>query len=172
VLTGFGKPHGYQLLAVNTWLLTKVLTESIRNQKRAIKILIDSREKHPFDFTPFDVELETATLPVGDYSLPGFQDRVSIERKNLNDIIGCLVNSNRVRFKRELARGRHYDLFTVVVEAASSDVSQGKYKCDMKPQAALQSIIAFQVRYGVPFVWTGNRAGAEYNTYWLLSEYI
>jgi hypothetical protein len=58
------------------------------------------------------------------------------------------------------------------VEAALSDVSQGKYKSDMKPHAAVQSIIAFQVRYGVSFVWAGNRSGAEYYTYWLLSKYI
>ncbi|MGO9174673.1 MAG: hypothetical protein ACLQED_00800 [Desulfobaccales bacterium] len=42
----------------------------------------------------------------------------------------------------------------------------------MKPQAALQSIITFQVRYRVPFMWCGNRAGAEYCTFWLLNKYL
>jgi DNA excision repair protein ERCC-4 len=42
----------------------------------------------------------------------------------------------------------------------------------MKAQAALQSIITFQVRYRVPFVWAGNRAGAEYMTHGLLSKYL
>jgi len=42
----------------------------------------------------------------------------------------------------------------------------------MKAHAALQSIIAFQVRYRVPFVWAGNRQGAEYVTYSLLSKYL
>ena len=36
----------------------------------------------PFTFTGYEVDPETATLPVGDYSLPGFEDRVSIERKS------------------------------------------------------------------------------------------
>lgn len=42
----------------------------------------------------------------------------------------------------------------------------------MKAQAALQSVFAFQVRYRVPFVWAGNRAGAEYVTFSLLEKYL
>jgi ERCC4-type nuclease len=85
-----------------------------------MKILIDTREQMPFIFNGYEVDSESATLPVGDYSLPGFEDRVSIERKSLNDLLGCLMNSNRDRFERELAKGRHYDLFCVVIEAALS----------------------------------------------------
>lgn len=83
-----------------------------------MKILFDTREQVPFTFQGYDVDPETATLPVGDYSLPGFTDKIAIERKSLNDLISCLMNSNRDRFERELARGRHYDLFAVVVEAS------------------------------------------------------
>ncbi len=42
----------------------------------------------------------------------------------------------------------------------------------MKSHAALQSIFAFQVRYRVPFIWAGNRAGAEYVTFSLLEKYL
>jgi DNA excision repair protein ERCC-4 len=137
-----------------------------------MRILIDTREQAPFTFQGYDVDPEPASLPVGDYSLPGFQDRVSIERKSLDDLIGCLMNSSRSRFERELARGRHYALFAVVVEASLADVFQGRYRSDMKPQAALQSIITFQVRYRVPFMWCGNRVGAEYFTFWTLAKYL
>jgi DNA excision repair protein ERCC-4 len=137
-----------------------------------MRIKIDTREQQPFTFTRYDVDPETATLPVGDYSLPGFEDRAAIERKSLNDLIGCLMGKDRERFERELARGRHYELFVVVVEASLADVSQGRYRSDMKPQAALQSIITFQVRYRTPFMWAGNRAGAEYMTYSLLAKFL
>jgi len=80
-----------------------------------MRILIDTREQAPFTFQGYDVDPEPATLPVGDYSLPGFEDRVAIERKSLEDLISCLMGSNRDRFERELYRGRHYDLFAVVV---------------------------------------------------------
>jgi DNA excision repair protein ERCC-4 len=71
-----------------------------------LKILIDTREQLPFTFTAYDVAPEPAALPVGDYSLPGFQDRASIERKSLEDLIGCLMGSNRERFERELYKAR------------------------------------------------------------------
>jgi ERCC4-type nuclease len=137
-----------------------------------MRILIDTREQQPFSFTRYEVATEPATLPVGDYSLPGFEERVAVERKALEDLISCLMGSNRDRFERELYRGRHYDLFTVVVEATLADVLRGDYRSGMKAHAALQSIIAFQVRYRVPFVWAGNRNGAEYISYSLLSKYL
>jgi DNA excision repair protein ERCC-4 len=137
-----------------------------------MRILIDTREQVHFTFQGYDVDPEPATLPVGDYSLPGFEDRAAIERKSLEDLISCLMGSNRGRFERELYRGRHYDLFAVVVEATLADVLRGHYRSGMKAHAALQSIITFQVRYRVPFVWAGNRDGAEYITYSLLSKYL
>lgn len=135
-------------------------------------ILIDSREQLPFSFSKYGVSTAVEGLPVGDYSLPGFQDWAAVERKNLEDLISCLMGENRARFERELTKGRSYDLFAVVVEAPLLAVSQGRYRSEMKAHAALQSIITFQVRYRVPFVWAGNRAGAEYVTYSLLAKYL
>ncbi|MFZ0931362.1 MAG: ERCC4 domain-containing protein [Syntrophobacteraceae bacterium] len=137
-----------------------------------MNILIDAREQAPFTFERFHAHIERLTLPAGDYSLPGFEDRVSIERKSLDDLIACLMNSNRARFERELARAQHYELFCVVVESSLDDVSKGRYRSEIKPHAALQSIFAFQIRYRVPFVWAGNRAGAEYVTYSLLEKFL
>lgn len=137
-----------------------------------MKIIIDSREQRPFNFSRFQVETERATLPAADYSLPGFEDRVAIERKELNDLVACLMNGNRDRFERELAKLRFYDLAAVVVEASLDDVSKGRYRSEMKAHAALQSIFAFTVRYRVPFIWAGNRPGAEYTTFSLLEKYL
>jgi DNA excision repair protein ERCC-4 len=134
--------------------------------------LIDSREQRPFDFASFDVVPEVAALPCGDYSLPRFVDKVALERKALDDLIGCLMGSNRDRFERELARGGHYEFFSVVVEGSLADLAHDKYVSQMKPHSALQSIIAFQVRYRVPFLWCGTRTGAEYMTHGLLSKFL
>ena len=134
-----------------------------------MRILIDTREQAPFTFHGYEVDPEPATLPCGDYSLPGFEDRAAVERKSLNDLVGCLMGKDRDGCERELASGRHYDLFVVVVEASLADVSQGHYRSDMKPQAALQSIIAFQVRYRLSIVWAGNRRGRVCHTF-LISQ--
>ncbi|MGO9019174.1 MAG: ERCC4 domain-containing protein [Syntrophobacteraceae bacterium] len=138
-----------------------------------MRLLIDTREQLPFSFSRFPgVEVERAALPVGDYSLAGFEDRIAIERKELNDLISCLMNGNRERFERELAKLRFYDLAAVVIEGSLDDVSKGRYRSEMKSHAALQSIFAFQVRYRIPFVWAGSRAGGEYVVFSLLEKYL
>ena len=137
-----------------------------------MRILTDSREQKPYDFQKYPVEAETAALTAGDYSLAGFQDRIAVERKSLNDLVGCLTGKNRERFERELMRARSYELFAVVVEANIQDVSDKKYKSGITPHAVLQSITAFHIRYGIPFLFCGSRDGAEYMTYSLLQKYI
>ena len=136
-------------------------------------VIMDTREQLPFTFTKWpETQIQQAALPCGDYSLAGFEDRAAVERKSLDDLISCFMNSNRDRFERELARARRYELFAVVVEAGLQDMAQGRYKCQMKPHAALQTVTAFFVRYGIPFMFCGNRAGAEYMTYSMLSKYL
>jgi ERCC4-type nuclease len=135
-------------------------------------LLADTREQAPYSFAKYEAEVARAALPAGDYSLPGFEDKAAIERKELGDLIACLMGANRGRFERELARLRPYECRAVVVEASMQDVAQGRYRSDMKPHAALQSIIAFMVRFGVPFLWAGSREGGEYVTFWLLAKYL
>ncbi len=136
-----------------------------------MKIIIDTREQLPFTFDRYEVETEVNGLPIGDYSVPGFADKVAVERKSLEDIIGCLKDKGRDRFEKELSKAQPYELFAVVCEASWKDLAQGNYRSEMKPQAVCQSVITFQVRYGVPFIWAGSRAAAEYITYSLLQKY-
>jgi len=138
----------------------------------SLKILCDTREQAPFTFGGYDCEAQVGTLTTGDYSLGGLEDRVAVERKSLDDLLGCLTGEGRERFERELARARGLDAFCVVIEASFQDMAEGRYRSRMKPHAALQSVLAFQVRYGVPFVWCGNRAGAEYVTFHFLRHYL
>jgi DNA excision repair protein ERCC-4 len=136
-----------------------------------LKILTDTREQLPYLFEKYPVKNEPAALAVGDYSLAGFQDRIAIERKSLNDLIGCLTGSNRTRFEKELARAGSFERFAVIIESDIQDISAGRYTSNMKPHAALQSITAFFIRYGIPFLFCGNRDGAEYITYSILQKY-
>lgn len=135
-------------------------------------VIADTREQKPFSFEKYKVQVQRATLPAGDYSIMGFEDRVAIERKELGDLIACLMGSNRERFERELAKAKGYDVFAVVVEASLQDIAEGKYRSEMKPHAALQSVTALMVRHRVPFVFAGNREGAEYMTHSILAKYL
>jgi DNA excision repair protein ERCC-4 len=134
-------------------------------------ILRDSREQLGYDFDRFEgVTVHRAALESGDYSLPGLENIVAVERKELNDLINCLCH-DRERFKKELHRLRPYALKAVVIEATPEDIARGRYKSQMKPQAALQSCFAFMVKYGVNFFFAGNRQGGEYATHALLWKY-
>lgn len=137
----------------------------------SLALVVDTREQAPYGFERFPgVEIVRVGLPTGDYSLAGYESRAAIERKSLDDLIGCLT-VGRDRFERELARARSLECFAVVVEASMEDVSRHRYTSRMDPHAALQSILAFQVRYGVPFMWAGSRRGGEYVTFWTLQKF-
>lgn len=137
-----------------------------------MKIICDTREQTPFSFSTFECQVQAGTLTTGDYSLAGLEDRCAVERKSLDDLMGCLVGDGRERFERELNRARGLDAFAVVVEASFQDMAEGRYRSRMKPHAALQSILAFQVRYGVSFIWASTRAGAEYAAFHFLRHYL
>ncbi|SNS03175.1 ERCC4 domain-containing protein [Humidesulfovibrio mexicanus] len=137
-----------------------------------MKIICDTREQAPFGFVSYDCEMVAGTLTTGDYSLAGLLDRCAVERKSLDDLLGCLTGEGRERFERELARASGLECFAVVVEASMQDMAEGRYRSRMKPHAALQSVLAFQVRHSCPFIWCGNRAGAEYATYHFLRHYL
>ncbi|MEL7640745.1 MAG: ERCC4 domain-containing protein [Solidesulfovibrio sp.] len=136
-----------------------------------MRLAIDNREQCGYDFTGYDCTIEAATLGTGDYSVIGFDDKIAVERKSIDDLLGCLT-SGRERFEKELARARSLDRFCVVVEASFEDLAKGMYRSAMKPHAACQSVIAWQIRYGTPFVFAGSRKASEYYTYSFLAKYL
>jgi DNA excision repair protein ERCC-4 len=136
-----------------------------------MKLIIDTREQNPYTFAAFqDVEWERGTLRVGDYSLAGFEDRVSIERKSLDDLIACLCH-DRPRFERELHRAKALDYFAVVIEGTLSDILAGRFRSRMTVNSAVETIASFSTRYKVPFMFCSHRAGGERMTYSLLAKY-
>ena len=139
-----------------------------------MQILIDTREQRPFSFigeTGAPIPTERATLATGDYSLAGYADRVAVERKSLPDLVACLSHE-RGRFKRELERGKQLDAFAVVVEASWEDLAHGRYRSKLNPHSACQSVLSFSARLGIPFLFAGSRAGAEYATAGFLRQYL
>ena len=131
-------------------------------------ILTDSREQKVYEFNH---PTEVTGLSVGDYSIKGLQDHVAVERKELNDLIGCLT-SGRERFKKELYRGKSLDYMALVVEASLADIINGNYRSEMQPKAVVQSLIAFSVRYRLPVWLAGSREHGQRLTESLLLKYV
>lgn len=135
-----------------------------------IRIIRDSREQAPFAFSGLPVEVEVGALEAGDYSVRGFERRVAVERKELQDLVGCL-SGERDRFERELARLRGYDCAAVIVEEPMSALRQGRYRGHLNSDSAWQSVLAFSMRYRIPFWFCADRADAEAATFDLLRHF-
>jgi len=130
-------------------------------------IKTDTREQLPYKFETLS---EIGTVRVGDYSISGLEDCIAIERKELNDLIGCLT-TGRERFKKELYKGKALDYFALVVEASLADIVNGRYRSDMNPKSAIQSLLAFSVRYKLPIFFAENREYGARVTESLLCKY-
>jgi len=131
-----------------------------------IKVKIDSREQLPYEFE----NSEVGTVPVGDYSICGLENYIAIERKELNDLLGCLT-TDRERFEKELHKGKGLDYFALIIEAKLSDLVNGHYRSKMGAKSAIQSLLAFSVRYRLPIFFCENRQYAQRITESLLCKY-
>lgn len=135
-----------------------------------MKIVIDSREQRPFDFQPFGAETIISTLPSGDYSIAGMETYVSVERKELSDLLNCL-GSERPRFFRELERLRSYEAAAIVIESPLSAIAAGHYRSRISPQSAIQSLIAIQAQFRLPVFFAKDRTEAEMYVFHFLRHF-
>lgn len=126
--------------------------------------ITDSREQCPYQFT--GRKTESAALSVGDYSIKGLEGEISIERKS-DDLIQSICQ-DRERFERELERSRSLKYFALVVETSLTELTMGRYRSRMTPQSAIQTLLTFSVRYGIPVFFAESRESEKK----LLSEIL
>ena len=119
-------------------------------------IICDTREKTPWDFDGV-AAVSSSPLATGDYSIVGLKDYVAIERKSLSDLVGC-VTFDRDRFKAELKRLGAYRCRSVIIEGTVSEVYAHSYRSKVTPESVIGSVMSWQTKYQVPFVWAGEFA--------------
>lgn len=123
----------------------------------AVQIIQDSREQRPLDLSPCRVQV--GTLQSGDYSSP--DGRVLIERKgSLDELISCF-SVGRERFAREMERLAAADAAVVLIEASFEELITGRWRSQMKQEAAFSTMCSWLSRYRVGFQFVGNRPNAE-----------
>ena len=123
-------------------------------------IVVDTREIEPYSFDPERVAAVRRALPAGDYSLEGFEDRVAVERKTLEDFVSTVIRA-RKRFRRELLRLREYETACIVVEASLADVLAVRYRAGVHPNAVLGAVVSIVIDYGVPVFFCSDRQVAR-----------
>lgn len=135
------------------------------------RIVVDTREQSPFSFFCYGVQVERSTLHTGDYSLAGFENLLTLERKSMSDLAGCMT-SGRERFERELLRMREFESAAVIVEEPLIAIRSGTYRSRLNPVSFEQSILSFMIRFRVPFLFGRNREYAEWLTFNALRHFF
>ena len=135
-------------------------------KKTQITIVTDSREQKPFRFENSVVK----TLKTGDYSILGFEDKVSIERKSKQDIFASL-GTGRKRFERELQRMSKFDYAAIVIETGLPGLLQRPPFSRMLPKSVVNTLVSWSVKYGVHVFFAGDRRHAKALTYRILEKY-
>src|SRR5689334_3715967 len=115
-----------------------------RRSEAPVAVVVDTREQEPYSFDPERVLAQRGALRAGDYSLAGFENRIAIERKSLDDFVSTVIR-DRDRFLRELDRLRDLDAACVVVEGNLSDVLRGKYGGGAHPNSVFGAALSIVV---------------------------
>jgi len=123
----------------------------------SVVAIVDTREQDPWRLAP--LQMIQGSLPTGDYTIRSMEHVVSIERKSLPDLLGC-VGQSRERFDREVQRLLAFPTRALIVEASWQDLERGEWRSKVMPAAAIGSVLGW-VAMGLPVILAGNheRAG-------------
>lgn len=105
--------------------------------------LVDTREQNPLDLSPLQVQ--PATLTTGDYTLAGLESHVAVERKSLDDLLGC-IGRERERFDREVQRLLAYPVRVLVVESTWGEIDLGQWRSRVAPEAVIGSLLSWEAQ--------------------------
>lgn len=147
-------------------------------------IIRDSREK--VDFWRFDQYEEckgeiVKGLKSADYSIEGYEDEISLERKRTTGELATNLGSKLTQFRAELERLQSYNIRYVLLEFTLEDLlafpensgipkkTWGKLKMSGKYMAKLINELSEQFK--VEFVFCGNKDNAENIAFEILKEF-
>lgn len=166
-------------------LIVKRNGHSITRQIPKPVVLIDTRERLPFNFKSFPnwiLDQKRQKLPVGDYSIEGMESLLIIERKTLSDLITTLMQQ-RSRFFKMCDKLANYRWRALFVEATYEDIKSSygeEYNTLAHPNAVSGTLDALEARYGIPVIYTSRyqplaaeKAASwlsKHFTYWYLEQ--
>lgn len=139
-----------------------------KTKKPDLVIIEDTREQTPLTDWPDGVKIENHGLDTGDYSIKGWENCFTIERKSLADFAGTMLNGYqgntqkpRLRFNNELERMRHFDLAAVIVTATPFELMTFKHHCGMDAHEALWNFgLSVYATYRIPVFYLGDEQTA------------
>ena len=132
-----------------------------------LEIIIDTREKTPWDFDEFDTTIRK--LDTGDYSISGFEDKICIERKSsLGEFYG---NITQKRFWNEVERIAEFPHKFLIFEFSLENISVFPYgsgiplraqkKLKVSPNFIFSCVTRLQIDYDIHVIFAENRVQAK-----------
>ena len=129
-------------------------------------IIKDSREQKPFDFSFYeDVEGECIqALKTGDYTLFGYEDKITIDRKQSVDEIAHNVFEQR--FERECQRMENFEEAYILCEFSVGDLTEYVKNSKNPNRKLTANSIFYRINqlediYKVKFIFSQNREEAQ-----------
>lgn len=119
---------------------------------------------------PLVINTEWAHLKTGDYTIQGMEDRVTVERKTVEDLLQTLAQG-RDRFKREHERMAEMDAACVMIEGTWPEILSGEYEHGVTPKVAFRTWLSWSIEFGVPWYAVGPRRLAEVMTFRFLEKF-
>ena len=135
-------------------------------------LLVDTREKKPFDFEGDDsfLEIKHTKLEVGDYTLEGLENIIVIERKNSADELFMNFTANRERIKAEFERMSSVKIKILLIEESCEDIfNPYHYYVNKKPNkknikmpvaVVAQNLTDLMLLHNVHILFVGGRGKA------------
>lgn len=187
-----GTPAKWQSLLGRTRFGNMQVSDADDSETCPFTIVIDTREQLPFTFQGFRRDAKNHRRPLivpvvyeslgdhhGDYSIKGFEERVSIERKSMNDAHGTFLGwgERRARFEEELEYLAGLECAAVVIECTRGQMiscvqSRGAKSVQENAKSIFRTVMAWEQDYRVPFAFCDDRRTAEVYTFRLLERYF
>lgn len=167
-------PTGQLIIRRNGHSITRQIPKPV--------VLVDTREKTPFEFGRFSnwvAGTKHCKLSAGDYSVEGMEELLALERKTISDLISTVMHQ-RPRFFRMCERLSEYRWRALILEASYEDV-KSPYDDDYTaahPNAVSGTLDALEARFGIPVIYASHYRGlaeekaaswlSKHFTYWYL----
>lgn len=139
-------------------------------------VIIDTREQRKYKFQnlksdkyygeiPISVKCVSGALKTGDYSIKGYENEITIERKSKSDLFGSI--GRRENFEARLNRMSAMRHAHVVVEAELGEIfEEPPHFTEMQPKTIARTVISWTLKHpNVHWWFLPGRAAAEAITY-------
>ncbi len=122
-------------------------------------LIVDTREQKAL-CTNVKVAIEKKALKDGDYSIKGFENNFSIERKMSSDFYSY-VGNEREKTDKKLERLSKFDFAGLLVECAFDDLMVPDKWSRVEPEAVRQFLVSVNVRHGIHTFFSRDRDHSE-----------